>query len=241
MAARIAHDPVHGSRVRGAACPGHGMTRAVTLEPALLNESTATTPNPPEAVLTSLVANDTAPVADDAPPAEAASSAVEAPAADTAPLLPEPGDWTDSFTGTDGALLWERLVRKEDARIRRYRRTACIVLVELTGLEDVSAWLGRELAVELFARLSRALAAEIRTSDDICRISRDRFGILLVETDEVAAINFVDRVRPMLRKQIGSKDIGLRVRIGWASPPDGAGLGEAMTIAEKRLATDPNA
>lgn len=45
----------------------------------------------------------------------------------------------------------------------------------------------------------------------------------------------------MLRKQIGSRDIGLRVRIGWASPTDGAGLADAITIAENRLATDPSA
>ena len=201
----------------------------MTFEPAILNESVAAMRDAPDdAPPTTPVASDDAPAAE---PADAASR----------PLLPEPADWTDQFTGTEGPLLWDRLVRKEDARIRRYRRTACIVLVELAGLEDVSAWLGRELAVELFARLSRALAAEIRTSDDICRISRDRFGILLVETDEVAAINFVDRVRPMLRKHIGSKDIGLRVRIGWASPPKGAGLTEAISIASERLAADTSA
>ena len=197
----------------------------MTFEPALLHESIPTTPDASEAAVTPLVADGAAPVVSD----------------DTSPLLPVPGDWTDPFTGTDGPLLWDRIVRKEAARLKRYRRTACIVLVEFAGLEDVAAWLGRELAVELFARLARALAAQIRTSDDICRIAPDRFGILLVETDEVAAINFVDRVRPMLRKHIGNKDIGLRVRIGWASPPDGGGLTDAMTIAENRLATDPNA
>ena len=180
-----------------------------------------------------------APAAPIAPAVNADTRVSEPPIVAGAPLLPEPADWTDPFTGTDGPLLWDRIVRKEEARIRRYRRTACIVLVELAGLEDVSAWLGRELAVELFARLGRALAAEIRTSDDICRISRDRFGILLVETDEVAAINFVDRVRPMLREQIGSKDIGLSVRIGWASPPKGAGLADAIAIASERLTADP--
>jgi diguanylate cyclase (GGDEF)-like protein len=222
--------------------PWTRVQRAVKFEPALLNESGATGLNPPEAEVAPLLANDNAPVANDnAPVANDNPPAAEPSGADTSPLLPEPEDWTDPFTGADGPLLWNRLVRKEEARMRRYRRTACIVLVEFAGLEDVSSWLGRELAVELFARLSRALAAEIRTSDEICRISRDRFGILLVETDEVAAINFVDRVRPMLRKHIGSKDIGLRVRIGWASPPDGAGLTDAITIAEKRLATDPNA
>ena len=214
----------------------------MTFEPALLNDAVAVRPDGPGAAVSPLPTNDAAPVADDDPPVASSDSLVQEPSgAGTSTLLPEPADWTDPFTGTDGPLLWDRLIRKEGARIKRYRRTACIVLVELAGLEDVSAWLGRELAVELFARLSRALAAEIRTSDDICRISRDRFGILLVETDEVAAINFVDRVRPMLRKHIGSKDIGLRVRIGWASPPAGAGLTDAVTIAEKRLATDPNA
>jgi diguanylate cyclase (GGDEF)-like protein len=214
----------------------------VTFEPALLNESVATGPDAPETAASTNLVNDSAPVANDDPPAaEPSVAAAEPSAADTSPLLPEPEDWTDPFTGTDGPLLWDRLVRKEEARIRRHRRTACVVLVELAGLEDVSSWLGREPAVELFARLARALAAEIRTNDEICRISRNRFGILLVETDEVAGINFVDRVRPMLRKQIGSRDIGLRVRIGWASPPDGAGLADAIAIAEKRLATDPNA
>jgi diguanylate cyclase (GGDEF)-like protein len=201
----------------------------VTFEPALLNDPLATMPDAHDESTTA-----TSVASLDAPPAEPSDAASE-------PLLPEPADWTDPFTGTGGPLLWDHIVPKEAARIRRYRRTACIVLVELAGLENVAAWLGRELAVELFARLARALGAEIRTSDDICRIARDRFGILLVETDEVAAINFVDRVRPILRKHIGSRDIGLRVRIGWASPPAGAGLVEAIPIATERLAADPGA
>jgi len=47
------------------------------------------------------------------------------------------------------------------------------------------------------------------------------FGILLTETDEIAAINFVDRVREAGPRSVPRTADLVRFSFGWASPRDG--------------------
>ena len=48
--------------------------------------------------------------------------------------VPPPTGWADQLTGTDGPHYWDRLIISETARVRRYKRPATIVLVEIAGL-----------------------------------------------------------------------------------------------------------
>ena len=81
---------------------------------------------------------------------------------------------------------------------------------------------------------ARTLATEIRSSDHIARIDRTRFAVLLTETEEIAAINFVERVRAAFEQQPGE----LRVAIGWASPTGTSDLHDALATAEARLVAE---
>lgn len=149
-------------------------------------------------------------------------------------ILPAPDGWTDPLTGTEGPRFWEHILANEDARLHRYRRTATVALVEFAGFEHDSGWLGNELSLELFGGLARVLVHEVRTSDHLARIGPARFGIILVETDEVRAINFVDRVRDACRRELGAAT-GFGVRIGWASPSETGSLEDALVTAAARL------
>jgi diguanylate cyclase (GGDEF)-like protein len=156
-------------------------------------------------------------------PAEASpSSAIQAP---------DPGDWSDPLTGTDGPRLWDRVLASEVARVRRYRRPATIALAEIVRLDACVAVWGTEIAERAFVRLARILATEVRSSDHIARIERTRFAILLTETDEIAAINFIERVRAAVERQPGEMGIA----IGWAGPTGAFDLHEALATAETRL------
>lgn len=160
-----------------------------------------------------------------------------APAQSESTPLPEPDGWTDQLSGASGPKYWERVVANEEARRQRYGRTATVALVDLVGFEDERTFLGRDLLRSLFTRVARVMVREVRTSDHIARIGKARFGIILVETDEVRAINFVDRLRTMLLVELGP-DQYFTAHIGWASPAEGGSMEDAIASAAERLGED---
>jgi GGDEF domain-containing protein len=152
--------------------------------------------------------------------------------------IPGPSDWTDPLAGMPGPRFWARVLEHEQARVDRYKRVACVVLVEVIGFDDAPAWIDRTFQLGLFARLARTMSGQVRASDQLARIDKHRFGILLVETDEILAINFVDRLRTACRMELVDMAPWFKVRIGWASPAPGGTLEDALRIAEERLQTD---
>ena len=150
-------------------------------------------------------------------------------------MPPAADGWTDALTGTDGPRLWDRVITSELARVRRYRRPATVALVEIAGLEGFARLWGADVAEHLFIDLARTLAVEVRSSDHIARIDRVRFGILLTETDEIAAINFVERARASCERRAAPAAGAVRIAMGWASPNKTNDLHRALEIAEARL------
>jgi diguanylate cyclase (GGDEF)-like protein len=157
---------------------------------------------------------------------------------DASPLfLTAPSGWNDPVTGMDGPRLWDRVISAETARVKRYRRPATVVLVDVVGLaEFADAW-GGDVAERVFIRVARTLAVEVRASDHIARIDRSQFGILLTETDEIDAINFVERARAACEREVQASD-RLRVGMGWAMPSESTDLRGAIGTAAERVASD---
>ena len=152
-------------------------------------------------------------------------------------FLSAPSGWNDPLTGMDGPRLWDRVISSETARVTRYRRPATVVLVEVAGLAEFATAWGADVAERLFIRVARTLAVEVRASDHIARIDRNRFAILLTETDEIAAINFVERTRAACESQMHASD-RVRIGIGWAMPMGSTDLRGAIETAAIRLAED---
>jgi diguanylate cyclase (GGDEF)-like protein len=162
----------------------------------------------------------------------------EAPAAPISIVdapVPPPTGWNDPLTGTDGPHYWDRLIISETARVRRYKRPATIVLVEIAGLSRLGALWGADVAERTLISAARTLSQSIRTSDHIARIEPIRFGILLTETAEIAAINFVERARVSCERDLRVASEVVGVAFGWASPPKSGDLADAAALAQKRL------
>jgi diguanylate cyclase (GGDEF)-like protein len=148
-----------------------------------------------------------------------------------------PSGWTDALTGTDGPRLWDRTVSSELARVNRYRRPVTVALIEMRGLDRYARSWGPDVAERLFVQLARTVSVNVRSSDHIARVERTRFALLLPETDEIAAINIVERVRAACEYQLGSSDL-VRIGIGWAGSSTTTDLRLAIQIAETRLADE---
>jgi diguanylate cyclase (GGDEF)-like protein len=144
----------------------------------------------------------------------------------------------DAQTGLDGPLNWEFRLRDEDARFARYRRAVSVVIVELEGLDRLLARFGPDAAERIVPPVGQTLLRQARTTDHVARIGDGRFAILLPETDEVQAINYVERVRAECDRWLAAGAVSMRLAIGWASPAPGSGLSTAIRVAEDRLNGD---
>ncbi len=145
-------------------------------------------------------------------------------------------DWYDGATGVPGPAFWDAVVVAEAARAARFHRPATIVLVEAAGFEAARRQWGRSAAIADVAAIGAVLRTGCRASDYVVRLADERFGILLTETDEIAAINVVERLRARCEREVeAASTIGTRVAFGWASPTGKERLPAAIERAEERL------
>jgi diguanylate cyclase (GGDEF)-like protein len=141
----------------------------------------------------------------------------------------------DPQTGLDTIRAWTVVFEHESARLRRYGRTATVVVAELDGLDALAARLGRDVADGLVPPVADALRRNARGPDRVCRARHNRFLVLMPETDEVAAINYIERVRTACDLWLESGALAVRLVMGWASPPPGGTLEDALRLAGERM------
>ncbi len=144
----------------------------------------------------------------------------------------------DPLTDLVGPEVFDRILRTESARSVRYRRGATVVLVELDGVEKLLDTWGPDVAASTIAAVGRRLRRSCRESDYLARVAANRFGLILPETDEIAAINFVERARESCQPELRFAARDLRVGFGWASPTPNGTLLDARDRAEARLRSD---
>jgi diguanylate cyclase (GGDEF)-like protein len=145
---------------------------------------------------------------------------------------------TDPETGFDLPATWSRWLDEEDARIRRYRRSATVVLVEIEGLERIIERLGDEAASRLVPPVALNLSRHARETDRFARLAVARFGVLLLETDEIQAINYVERIRNACDSWLEAGGVASRLSIGWAEANNSRSIEAAVVMAEDRLNGD---
>jgi diguanylate cyclase (GGDEF)-like protein len=141
----------------------------------------------------------------------------------------------ETVTGLESPHAWRRALDDELVRMARYHRPATVMLVELDGFDRLADRLGEAAGARIVVATARTLRAEARAADRCARLGRGRFAILLPETDEVRAINFVERVRAECDRWLEAGEITLRLAIGWAILEPSAGATTALQEAERRL------
>ena len=153
-------------------------------------------------------------------------------------MIARHGAWYDEQTGLPGRSFWDVVLAAESSRCSRWGRSGTVLLVAVAGLEDVIAQWGTEMLDRPMEDLARILRAGCRASDFVTRLDANQFGILLTETDEIAAINVVERLRAKADRDVGARLSQGRVCFGWASPKGKTTLLESIGAAEALLAQE---
>jgi diguanylate cyclase (GGDEF)-like protein len=149
--------------------------------------------------------------------------------------IPEPDGWEDPLTGLEGPDFWQRVLVAEIARSGRYKRNLTVVVAELEGVLDMADTWGVEVGRHAIREAAQCLRRMSRTSDYCTRIGMTRFGVILTETDEIAAINYVERVREAGPRSMPRGGEHLRFSFGWASPKQGEAPDLVVRRADNRL------
>jgi diguanylate cyclase (GGDEF)-like protein len=152
--------------------------------------------------------------------------------------VPSPASRTDPLTGLLVTSEWNRIILDEDARNHRYGRPATVVIVELGGFDRLVETLGREAGDRVLPAVADAMRRNARAADYVARLGTNRFGVLLPETGEVEAVNYIERVRSACELWLESGAVALDLAMGWASPAADTTLIDAAAVAQERMFTE---
>lgn len=243
---RTEDDAIAAARLRLAASASAGV-RPVQLAPSGAGRDSGWVPVEPEMSHAEIADADEAARA--AEPWFPRETAVETPVAaaattvDVAPVAPdvEPaavdrdGGDLDPETGLAGPVAWARWLEEEQARVMRFHRAATVVLVELSGIDRLAERIGQEAAERLVPPIGLTMRRQARATDHLARLGPTRFAALLVETDEVRAINYIERVRSACDVWLEAGAVMLRLSVGWAEISVDRTAAVAVLDAERRL------
>lgn len=214
------------AKARDLAIAGGPVPAPATTDVIALDAIAAVTASEPDAALGTSA---------EEPPGEGAAGDAE----ETPEAAGEASDATlallDPATGLESPGAWRRALEEEIIRLARYHRPATVMLVELDGFDRLVERLGEAAGARIVLATARTLRAEARAADRCARLGRGRFGILLPETDEVRAINFVERVRAECDRWLEAGEITLRLAIGWAILDPSVSATMALQEADRRL------
>jgi diguanylate cyclase (GGDEF)-like protein len=144
----------------------------------------------------------------------------------------------DPVSGLATRRAWNDIFRREEDRLARYRRPVTLMVAELDGIDSFAAALGQGVADYLIPPMAAAMLRNSRDADFLARAGYGRFYGLLPETDEVAATNYMERIRAECDTWLAACAVSIRLAIGWAQPLPGEQLADAQRVAENRMNAD---
>ncbi|UCC71161.1 MAG: GGDEF domain-containing protein [Gemmatimonadota bacterium] len=141
---------------------------------------------------------------------------------------------TDPLTGLGNSRRFREALAAELKRSDRTGRPFSIVFIDVDDFKDINDRIGHVEADYTLAAVGRALAAQLRGSDLVCRWGGDEFIILLPETDRQKAAVLAERLRASVADC--DKCAGATISLGVACyPVDGRDYDSLVANADRAL------
>lgn len=80
-------------------------------------------------------------------------------------------------------------------RAKRFQRPLCIMMIDVDRFKTYNDSFGHQEGDELLKAISRALTANLREIDTVCRYGGDEFVVILPESDLPDAVSVANRMR----------------------------------------------
>ncbi len=146
----------------------------------------------------------------------------------------------DQLTGLLNRREFERVLNEEDERVRRFKHSLALVMVDIDHFKSVNDTHGHPAGDAVLREVSRRVADEVRTVDRAFRFGGEEIALLLMQTDRAGALDLAKRACRAVERDpiIVSDTIALNVTVsaGAAAMPVDAGTGyELLNAADKAL------
>ncbi|GAA2557247.1 sensor domain-containing diguanylate cyclase [Pseudonocardia hydrocarbonoxydans] len=105
---------------------------------------------------------------------------------------------TDALTGLLNRRGWDRFLRVEEQRFRRFGDPACVVVMDLDHLKTVNDTRGHDAGDDYIRRAATALSGCLRGGDVLARLGGDEFGMLAVGATPEQTARLVGRMERAL-------------------------------------------
>ncbi len=102
---------------------------------------------------------------------------------------------TDGLTGLLNRRSWEELLEQEFSRCRRNRKASSLVMFDIDHFKQVNDNYGHPAGDEVIRSIARTLIQTKRSTDQAGRYGGEEFAVILLDTDEVEARIFCERLR----------------------------------------------
>ena len=120
---------------------------------------------------------------------------------------------TDALTGLANRRGWDVALAAEEERCRRYGATACVVAIELDGMQSPGVSpAAREAHDALLIRAAQALRQTVRKPDTLARLDDARFVVLGVECTTAEAMALLRRLEQGIQGAELSAALGMAMR-----------------------------
>ena len=136
---------------------------------------------------------------------------------------------TDALTGLYNRRAWDRVLREEEVRFRRFADPTVAVVLDLDMLKSINDTQGHAAGDSYIRLAGGALSASVKSTDVVARLGGDEFGVLLRGCTEMEAGAAIDRMYAALD---GAEVAG---SIGWAPITVLKGFPAALAEADSAM------
>jgi diguanylate cyclase (GGDEF)-like protein/PAS domain S-box-containing protein len=143
----------------------------------------------------------------------------------------------DPLTGLRNRRLFERDLRLQVGRCRRYGEQAALLVLDLDGFKQVNDVYGHTIGDELLKTIASALERRLRGTDLVARLGGDEFAVLLAHTDWEAARTVAEDLKLVISDcavTVAGKRINPAASIGVARIDVNAVSDEAVLVEADR-------
>jgi len=102
---------------------------------------------------------------------------------------------TDDLTGLNNERVFVERLSHEVQRSARYSTALSIMLVDVDGLKDYNMTFGNAAGDDVLKAVGKIIAGSARQTDVVARTSADKFGVIMVNTDQANSTVLGDRIR----------------------------------------------
>ncbi len=114
-----------------------------------------------------------------------------------------------------------------------------VVAIDLDGLKRANDTRGHEYGDALIVKAAQFIRGAFRSEDVVARVGGDEFTVLLLGVDETVGQSVMDRLRQaMLVANQQADELTLSMSVGVATGHDGAGLRQAIRLADEGMYAD---